>query len=147
MSSRGQIVPELAELLQEIAKRLEEGTAELSHAEALRRVAKVAADEDKRFVLMVHRRRGRPPWGERGVDRRLAMARAVKGYMDEHQCSNEAAREALNGTFGNTGPETLGKAWQDMGPLLEMSDERRELLLYFKRLEARGLAKVSRVKR
>jgi hypothetical protein len=146
MSRRGEIVPELAALLGEIAERIEGQTADTSDAAALRRLARVAAGKDKLFSIKVHGRRGQRPLGASGVDRRFAMARAIKAHMDEHECSNEAAREALNG-LNDVGPETLRKAWQEMSPLLEMSEERRNLILYFKRLEARGLAKVTRIKR
>lgn len=144
MSGRGELVPELSDLLRMIAQHIKVGKATPGDAEALEGLAKAAAGTDKRYALKCHRKRGRQSWGEQGVYRRLAMAQAVKVYMDEHQCTNEAAREALSGTFGNTGPETLKKAWQEMAPLLEMDQKQREFVLYFKRLEARGLVKITR---
>ena len=146
MSSSGEIVPELAALLRDIAARIERQTADPSDAAILQRLARQAAGQDKRFSIKVHGSRGQRPLGASGVDRRLAMARAVKTHRDEHNCTLAEAYEALDDGKFNVGIETLTKAWREMGPLLEMSDERRNLILYFKRLEARGLGKVTRVK-
>ena len=146
MSSPGEIVPEFATLLVEIAQRIEEGKASEKDAWTLRRLASAAAGEDKRFAIKVHGKRGRQPLGPSGVDRRLEMARAVKAYKEEHNCTNEKAYEALNGVF-NVGPEALKKAWQDMSSVLGMSEEGRDWLLYFRRLEAKGIVKVRRVKK
>lgn len=145
MSGRGAIEPELAAMLADIADRIETQTAGANDAATLKLLARLAGGKDKHFSIKVHRSRGQHPLGASGVDRRFAMARAIKAHMDEHRCSNEEAREALNG-FSNAGPETVRKAWQEMSPLLEMSEKRRNLVLYFKRLEARGLVKVTRVK-
>lgn len=147
MSSRGEIVPELAKLLREIADRIDARTADPSDAGVLRRIAHHASGEDKRFKVKVHYGRGQAPWGAAGVDRRLAMAKAVKAYTDEHGGPKSAAYEALSGQFGNADKETIRKAWQEMAPILQMSEEHRSLTLGFKRLEARGLVKITRTKR
>lgn len=146
MSGKGEIVPELAALLRKIADRIEGQTADASDATTLRRLAGQAAGKDKRFSVKVHRGRGQRPLGAAGVNRRLAMARAVKDYRAAHpKCSLEDACRALVGEFpgGGQGEDTIENAWQEMSPLLEMSEEQRNRVLFFKRLEARGLAKVT----
>lgn len=146
MSGPGEIVPELAALLRDIADRIDGQTADASDGSLLRRLARQAAGEDKGCTLKVHFGRGQPRGGAPGVDRRLAMARAVKAYRDEHNCTLAEAYGALDDGKFNVGVETLTKAWQEMRPLLEMSEDRRKLLLNFKRLEARGLAKITRAR-
>src|SRR5262245_27838276 len=100
MSGQGEIIPELVELLRDIADRIRKGTATARDAEKLDLLASQAGGEHRHFSLKVHRRRGGQSWGAKGVDRRLAMARAVQAYKDEHNCTNAEAYEALDGTLG-----------------------------------------------
>lgn len=148
MSKGGEIIPELADLLREIADRIDTKTANPSDSIALRKLARQAGGEDKRFSVKVHARRGQPPLGAEGVDRRFAMAQAVKAYRAEHGGSLNEAYRALKGDFpgGGQGEDTIKDAWQEMSPLFDMSAENRDLILFFKRLEARGLATVTRGK-
>jgi hypothetical protein len=149
MSARGEIVPELAALLREIADRIDAKTADQDDSTTLRRLALQAAGDDKRFSLKVHRRRGGVPLGASGVDQRLAMARAVKAHRGEHGGSLDDAYQALSGKFGNaSGPDTIKNAWQKMGPLLNMSEQGRQAALFFLKLKAKGFdVKVTRTKR
>ena len=145
MSGSGDLVRELAALLSEIAARIDDKCATSDDASTLRKLAQQAAGINKRFTLKVHARRGRPSNGPNDIDRRFEMARDIQTYMTQHGCSNQAARKALNGLH-NMGAETLRKAWQEMSPLLGMSESDRQLILQFKRLEKRGLVKVTRQK-
>lgn len=140
MSSRGEIVPELAEKFRAIAERMAEGTATKLDAHDLRELASQLAGTHPRFVLKVHAKRGAPA----KFAERLAMARAIKSYLDEHGGTPAAARNALSGKFG-VGPERLKQAWTELAPILELDEAARRLVLHFKALEARGLAKVTRV--
>jgi hypothetical protein len=148
MSSSGEIVPELADLLRDIARRIEEGSATPRDADTLARLGNAAAGEDKTVVLKLHGKRGRPALGSQGVDKQLAMARAVQAYRAKHGGSLDNAYRALSGKLGHaSSPDTLKKAWQEMGPLLGMSDQAQGFILYFRRLAARGLVKITRAKR
>lgn len=145
MSGRGEIVPEIADILRKIADRIDGGGADPTDAARLRKLALLACGEDKLFTLKMHGRRGAPSLGAVGVNRRLEMARAIKGHKDKHHCTNEAAYEAIDGRF-NVGREALKKAWQQMSPILETDEDTRAVVLAFMRLEARGLAKVTHQK-
>lgn len=147
MSNRGKIEPELAALLREIAGRIDRGEATTSDAARLERLASQAAGEDRDYSVKVHRTRGQQSKGSLGVDQRLELARLVKAHRAENGGTLGEAYEALNGTF-HAGPETIKKAWQKMGPLLDLDQKSRDAILYFQRLESRGLSvKVRRVKR
>jgi hypothetical protein len=153
MSGSGEIIPELAELLRDIADRIDANAADQDDSTTLRRLALQAAGEDRGFSLKVHRRRrGGVPLGAAGVDRRLAMARAVKKYRDEHEgCTLDDAYRALAGELEGPlrrGAQSLKNAWQEMGPLLSMSEQARQAALFFLKLKARGFdIKMTRTKR
>src|SRR5580765_5938448 len=101
MSSPGEIVPELAALLREIADRIDANASDPADSEALRRLARQAAGEDKRAKLKVHFGRGQAPHGAAGVNRRLAIARAIRAHKTEHGCSLDETYRALCGSFGH----------------------------------------------
>jgi hypothetical protein len=129
-----------------VADKIAGGTAGPDEVKLLRLLGAQAAGEDKAFTIKVHRPRGQRAFGARGVDRRFAMAQAVKAYKDEHNCSVDEACRGVDGFLG-VSTETLRKAWQEMGPLLDMPEQNRNLILFFERLAAKGLAKVTRVKK
>lgn len=148
MSRSGELVPEIATILREIAGRIEQDAATVKDAERLRRLARHVSGEDKRFTLKLHSARGGQALGGEGVDRRFEMARQVKAYTEEHGCTNEEAYLNLDGNL-NRGRHTFEDAWQEMGDLLDMENDQREFLLQAKRREARGgnAVKVTRRRR
>lgn len=142
MSSRGENIPEVATVLRNIAARISSGSATANDEEALLKLAAAFAGEDKKAQFKIHWKRGRPAKGTHGVDRRYQMAIQVHQYMAEHGCAVGTATEALDG-FDNIGAETLARAWQEFGPLIDADPPTRDTVLAFKKLEARGLAKVT----
>lgn len=140
MSSRGEIAPELAAIIREIAERIRVGAASADDAENLDKIARAAANEDPGFALKIHRKkRGRVPYRALIVDRSLFIARAIKAYREEHDgCTLRDAYSALSGTL-NVDVGSLEDAWQKMGPLLDMSEESLKAMLFFMRLKANGV--------
>jgi hypothetical protein len=150
MSSRGEIAPELAELLQGIANRLEKGEAEAKDADILRRIARSAADEDAGFALKVHRkRRGRLPYKALSVDRALYLARQVQACMEKEGSNVGEACATVPGMKGVTvGADSVADAWQQMSPFLDLSGQSLETMLVFLRLKAKGAkVEIKRVER
>jgi hypothetical protein len=148
VSAGGEIDAELAALLRNIADRIENGSAEMEDARILRRLARHAAGEDKRWTLKVHRGRGQPRLGAEGVEQRLAIARAVEAHRKKHGGNLSDAFRALSGKFGHaSGPDKIKRAWQEMGPLLDLPEVDRKIHLFFRRLEASGAAKITRLRR
>ena len=140
MTRGGKTVPQLASILREIAERVESGSATARDAEALRRLARQAAGEDRAHAIKVHpTRRGQQAKGATGVDQRFALACKVRDHRAKHGGTLDDAFRALNGTFG-VGPESIRKAWQEMRPLLDVTEKKRDLILSFKRLQATGYA-------
>ena len=118
MSSRGEIDPELATFLNEIADRIERGQTK-------RDARNQACGRDgswrrRRREFKVHRhRRGPRPLGPHGVDRDLELARLVRAYKEEHPDSTfDDAYLALQSAHG-VGAGTIENAWHKMGPLLD----------------------------
>lgn len=146
MSRKGDLSPELANLLHEIADRIQSNTTTKTDWLYLRRIARQAAGDDKRIELRLHSKQGAPRKGALGVIERLTMAEAVRDYMSAHGCSVEAACwEISQADHGWTWPakdETIRKAWQEMSPLFEMTDLDRKITLTLKGLKADGFGVV-----
>lgn len=149
MSSRGEIMPELAAVIESIAGRIEAGAATADDALTLRRLATRAAGEGKDWELRVHKRgQGRPKAGAIGVRDRFDLARKVGAHRAAFGLSLEDTYLEVTKLPGTPGTESIKKAWQEMKSLLDMDEAKRELILKFKELEARGLnVSVKRVKR
>lgn len=139
MSRAGMVMPELAELLDAIADRVEAGAATRDDADLLRRLARQVRGEDRTYSVRIHRKRGQKPKGGAGVDQRFEWARMVKAHRDEHGGTLEAAYRAVSKVRGVTvGPDMIEKAWKEMRPLMDMKEGNRNILLFFKRLKANG---------
>lgn len=149
MSRGGDPIPELGKMLREIAEMIEAGTAGEKQSMILRRIAESAEGKTGDFVLKLHGRHGHPKGGVAGVNRRVAMARAVKDHISQHGGTLKAAYDNLSGKseFNNSGADTLEDAWQEMGSMLDMDNASQQLWLRLAHLEARGMVKIHRVKR
>ncbi|UVI39237.1 hypothetical protein [Qipengyuania spongiae] len=133
MSSKGEIVPELAELLREIADRIDAREATKRDARKLRKIANEAAGDDPEWTLKIHARRGAP---RHSVDRRFAMAEAIQAYRAEHGTTIENACNELCGQF-NVGPDRMMTAWKEMRSILRTDEGAREVRLMFHELMLR----------
>ncbi|MGZ2412269.1 hypothetical protein ACUXST_001690 [Sphingomonas sp. F9_3S_D5_B_2] len=139
-------MPQLAEYLNGVADRIERREATRKDAEGLRRLAQQAAGKDAEWTIKVHGAHGRPRLGAHGVDQKVEMAKAIKAYKEKHGCTLAQAYEDLDGKLHMAGRETLKKAWQRFGPLLDANQENFEFIVYMERLAAKGLATVTRRK-
>lgn len=145
MSNRGELSPELAQLLRDYADKVQNGTADSDVAEDLRQLARAAAGKHRRYSIKVHRKlRGGQPLGPSAVDRDLEIACQVKAYMVANGCGSDKAcldlsKNKLPVLLKQFGEKTIKNAWQKMGSLVEMSEEKRRGVLFLMKLKARGL--------
>jgi hypothetical protein len=132
--------------LREVARRIKSGEANGLDIYELGAIADLMEGKNRSFQAKVIPRANRPRLGAEGVSRKLQMAEAVRDYRDEHHCKLDEAYRAVSSGF-HVGPDTIEKAWKEMRSMLKLDPQQRDLLIYFKGLEARGLARVSRVKK
>lgn len=143
MDKGGEIVPELGDILNEIADRLQHGKVQKGDADILRRIASQASGEHSQFILKVHRSKAHAPSkGAEGVDRRYRATEALINHRKANGGTWHEAYIALDG-FEGLGSEALKKARLEMKHLFEATGENRKMLLFFMRLKARGLVNIS----
>jgi len=149
MSNRGEIVPELAALIESIANRIETGEATAEDARRLRKLACQAAGLATDWELRVHKRgKGRPKAGAPGVRAKYELARKVANHRATHGLKLHKTYPEVTKIPGTPGEESIKKAWQEMGGLTELDRKNREMILRFMEMQATGMnVRVRRVRR
>jgi hypothetical protein len=140
MSRRGEEWPELGDLIEKIARRIEAGKAAEEDARLLLKVAELFRGEDRAWAARIHQQSpGQRRKGATGVDERFKLAGMVRAHKEQHGGSLRTAFRAVSKMPGVTvGEDMIKKYWQEMSPLLDTDEGNRNILLYFKRLKARG---------
>jgi hypothetical protein len=136
----------LAAKLRAVADRIASGEVNAGDIHELKLLAEILEGKNRDVQVKVIPQNHRPRQGAAGVARKLEMAEAVKAYRETRGCKLGEAYIAVASGF-HVGPDTIEKAWKEMRSVLKLEPQQRELLLYFKGLEARGLARVTRVKK
>jgi hypothetical protein len=149
-SDRGEKVPELADLLRNIADRVQHGhgtrSDAINDAETLRALAR-SVDGIGQFELRLHSKRGGQRRGIIGFERDLARAQAIHAYIEQMGGSEENAALETCEDPDSRDHESRRKAYDEFKFILRLPEKQREFLLYMKRQEALGRAKVKRIKR
>lgn len=141
MSSRGVIVPEIAERLRAIAARVADGTATKVDVHDLKELAQQLDGSHPRLALKAHLKKGAPS----KFYQRLEMARAIERHIAQYNVTPAEARRHLAGTLGNVGDERLRQVWAEFEPVFRLDENNQRLVLWFKALEAKGIGKVTRL--
>lgn len=137
---------QLAAKLREVARRIKAGEANGLDVHELGKIADLLEGRSRDLQVKVTAQSHRPRLGAEGVARKLQMAEAVRDYREANNCKLDDAYRAVASGF-HVGPDTIEKAWKEMRSALKLDPQQRDLLIYFKGLEARGLARVTRVKK
>ena len=128
----------IAERLREIAPKLE-----VEDRELLLRVGRFLDDPTAPVRLVFKNKRGRPnDWQQR-----YRNAHFIFEHRAAHGGTLDAAYEAAAAKFPMLTARTAREHWREFGPLFRMPESNRNILLYFKGLEARGLVKINRVRK
>jgi glycine/D-amino acid oxidase-like deaminating enzyme len=129
----------LAGRLREVAEK----TANPEDRELLRHTAGFL-DNPKLAVRLVFRDRSKSRWRER-----FERAKRMNEYCQKHGVTLELAQEAAaRGDLGQRVSARTARAhWQEFKDVVKLSERDQATWLFFKNLEAQGLARIERVAR